>query len=298
MAKKVWLIVGAVLVVIGLGLFLAVMAAHHWDLSALGVPTHETTYQVKEEFQRIQIDTDTADIVFVPSADGTCSVICDETAKETYSVSVVNDTLLIQHRDTRKWYEFFGFRGKSRLIVHLPKQQYVSLLIGESTGDVEIPGDFSFDSISITASTGRLSLADVSAGEINLAVSTGRVALKNVRCAGDVRIGVSTGRTELENVTCRNLTSTGSTGRIEMKNVIASGKLSVERSTGDVKLDRCDAAEIRIETSTGDVTGTLLSEKIFFTDTDTGSVRVPKTTTGGTCEITTDTGDIILEIVK
>ena len=36
----------------------------------------------------------------------------------------------------------------------------------------------------------------------------------------------------------------------------------------------------------------LFSDKIFFASTDTGSVNVPKTTTGGRCEITTDTGDI------
>ena len=51
-----------------------------------------------------------------------------------------------------------------------------------------------------------------------------------------------------------------------------------------------------VNTSTGDVNGTLLSEKIFITDTSTGRVSVPKTTSGGKCEITTSTGDINIGI--
>ena len=52
-----------------------------------------------------------------------------------------------------------------------------------------------------------------------------------------------------------------------------------------------------VETDTGDVTGSLLSDKVFITKSDTGSIDVPKTVTGGKCEITTDTGDIKIEII-
>ena len=59
--------------------------------------------------------------------------------------------------------------------------------------------------------------------------------------------------------------------------------------------DRCDAAELSITTDTGDVKGTLLSDKVFIARTDTGRVHVPETTNGGKCKITTSTGDIIFE---
>ena len=51
-----------------------------------------------------------------------------------------------------------------------------------------------------------------------------------------------------------------------------------------------------IKTSTGDVEGTLLSEKIFSIHTSTGKVKVPNTNNGGTCEIKTSTGDIEIQI--
>ena len=82
-----------------------------------------------------------------------------------------------------------------------------------------------------------------------------------------------------------------------MINTVASEKLSIERTTGDVKLDRCDAAELWIKTDTGDITGTLLSDKIFFAETDTGRVDVPKSLIGGKCEVVTDTGDIKFRVI-
>ena len=111
-------------------------------------------------------------------------------------------------------------------------------------------------------------------------------------CRGDAKIGVSTGEASVTDVSCNQFASQGNTGDICLKNVRAAGKCSVERSTGDVRFDGCDANSLFVKTDTGDVSGTLLSEKVFVTQTDTGRVQVPKTTAGGLCEITTDTGDI------
>ena len=83
---------------------------------------------------------------------------------------------------------------------------------------------------------------------------------------------------------------------LEMNKVLATDGFFIERSTGDVELEDCDAEEISIETDTGDVSGSLLTEKIFFVSTDTGDVEVPKSTSGGRCEITTDTGDVEIAI--
>ena len=81
-----------------------------------------------------------------------------------------------------------------------------------------------------------------------------------------------------------------------MVRVIAENKFSIERSTGNVKFDGSDAAEIFVKTDTGDVTGSLLTDKVFIAQTDTGDVDVPKTVTGGRCEIMSDTGNIKIKI--
>ena len=81
-----------------------------------------------------------------------------------------------------------------------------------------------------------------------------------------------------------------------MENVIAADSFTIERTTGDVTFDRCDASEIFVKTDTGDVRGSLLSEKVFIAQTDTGSVTVPRVGSGGMCQINTDTGDIFITI--
>ena len=57
-----------------------------------------------------------------------------------------------------------------------------------------------------------------------------------------------------------------------------------------------DGSEIFIETSTGDVIGSVLSEKVFTVETSTGRKSAPNTTSGGICKITTSTGDAIVTI--
>ena len=78
--------------------------------------------------------------------------------------------------------------------------------------------------------------------------------------------------------------------------MFAAETISIERSTGDVGFDRCDAGALEIATGTGDVAGSLLSDKVFIARSGTGRINVPETTSGGTCRIHTDTGDIHIEV--
>lgn len=150
----------------------------------------------------------------------------------------------------------------------------------------------------IAASTGDIHVENVSASTLDLSVTTGFITVAKTTCREDMKIHVSTGKAVLADITCNNLTSSGSTGNISLKNVIATVKMSITRSTGDIKFDRCDAAEIFAETNTGDVVGSLLTNKVFITHTDTGKVDIPKTSDGGKCEIRTDTGNIIITVPK
>ena len=165
-----------------------------------------------------------------------------------------------------------------------------------STGGVSVESISCTNALKIKTSTGSIRAKDLSVGAMELSASTGKITSASVVCAGDMSIRVDTGKTYLADVICKNLTSSGDTGDISLTSVVAKEKISIERDTGDVKLDASDAAELCIVTDTGDIKGTLLSEKIFFYKTDTGDVSLPKTTSGGICDITTDTGDISIEI--
>ena len=275
---KIWLIAAYCLILVGLILFAGAMTQNDWDFRKLSTEKYETnTYAITEEFNNISLNTDTADIIFRISKNGKCKVECYEEEKAKHTVTVKDDTLIIQLNNKKSWYDYVGINFTSpKIMVYLPESDYNNLSIKEDTGDIRIE--------------------NISTKALELSTSTGDITLSNISCKEDIDINVSTGKTSLTDIKCKNMRTSESTGDITLKNVIATEKFSIETDTGDVRFESSDAAEIFIETDTGDIIGSLLTDKIFITHTDTGRVDVPKTVTGGRCEITTDTGDIILKI--
>ena len=274
------------------------MAMLNWDFSKLSTTKFETNeYVIQEAYHNISVNTNTADLVFVPSENEACSVVCFEQEKLKHCVAVKDGTLEIQVSDTRKWYDYIGFYfGSPKITVYLPECQYGALTIRSATGHVNIPKDFQFESMDITENTGTVANYASASGHMKIKTSTGRICVENLSAAA-LELSVSTGDISVSNVRCQSLTSHGNTGTIALQNVIAKESFSITRSTGNVKLDGCDAATLFIKTDTGNVSGSLLSDKVFLTQTDTGSIHVPHTTAGGKCEIITDTGNIKIEII-
>lgn len=312
---KIWLIVAAALILIGSLLFVGGMAMFKWDFSKLStVKYNAVDYEIDGKYKNISVVTKSADVMFVLSDDAKTKVDCYEQQNLKHSVTVKDGTLVIEVVDTRKWYEYIGINFGNKIIITIPKGEYGSLLIDAHTGKIEIPEELKFENAQINTSTGnvlsracvlnalvvktstgKIKLEGVTVGSAKLSVSTGDVELSDIVCDGDLNVKVSTAKVCLDNVKCNNFTSNGNTGDVDFKKVISTGTFTIERSTGDVKFDECDAAEIFVTTDTGNVKGTLLSDKIFITNSDTGKVEVPHSTTGGKCEITTDTGNIIFK---
>ena len=319
MSKKIkaLLFIAALLVLLGAVLFVGVMSIMKWDFKGLVTTKYETnTYELTEDFHNISLKSNTADICFVPAEDGVCKVVCYEETNAKHAVSVQDEILTIRIDIQKKWYHYIGIQaGTPKLTVYLPKTEYGLLNIQNSTGEVEIPKNFQFEamdisvstgtvknyasangSVKISATTGAVTVENISASELEISVSTGNVKASGIACQRGASLIVSTGRAELTDITCNHLYSKGNTGDITLRNVIAENGFSIERSTGDVKFINSDAAEIYVETDTGDVSGSLLTEKVFIIETDTGDIDVPKSINGGKCEIITDTGDIEITI--
>lgn len=335
---KIWLTVAISLFLIGCTVVVTALSLSDWRLSALSTDHFVTnTHKLNNEFDAITVITNTASVLLVPVDGKECTVDCYELENELHSVTVKDGALVIEVLDTRKWYHHIGIGFTSpKITVSVPRGAYGALSVRSDTGDVQIPRELTFSSIEVLNSTGditaRASASDrikiktdtgnvfvenVSTGALELAVTTGNVTVSSVNCVGAVSLRASTGKTSLTDLKCDSIVSGGSTGEITLTRVSVNARLSIERSTGDVHLDNCvaneisidtdtgdvrlslsDAATIRIQTDTGDVTGSLLTEKIFVTETDTGRVSVPTSTSGGKCEITTDTGDIRLTIAN
>ena len=276
--KKGWLIAAAVLVVGGL--LMVGGAVYFCDLdfhqfNTLKYEMHST--DIDPEFEQIDIDASVAAVSIELSPDGNCRMDCYEPSKMKHSAQVENGVLKI--REVQKWEGGFGIdMEEPTLTLYLPKDQYAALKLMVDTGDIRVPKIFTFDRVQIGSDTGDV---DFQAGVTSQA-----------------QFKTDTGTVKAVGVSCGNFTAESDTGEILLENVIASGTLDVTSQTGDVRLKECDGAEIYITTDTGDVKGTILTEKVFLTETDTGEVNVPKSLTGGRCEITTQTGDIDIMIAQ
>ncbi len=275
---KIWLIVATSLCVLGITIFVGAMTIMKWDFKKLSTTTYQTNeYQIEQEFKNITIITDTANIKIETLDIEQAKVTCFEEEKLFHSVNVENETLIIELKDNKKWYNHIGINFyTSKITLSLP--------------------NVNFENVNVKTSTGNISVERLNSNSAEFSVTTGKVTVKNSNFTKLLNVKVSTGVTNLENITCKNLTTYGNTGDITLKNVIASEKFDIKRTTGDIKFDRSDSYEIKVSTNTGNVKGTLLSEKIFNVETDTGKKQVPNTTSGGICEITTNTGDVIITI--
>ena len=314
---RIWLIAAAVLTVLGLILIAGAMLLSGGNLSGWNTETLVTnSHSVSGDFAEISIETDTADVLLLPSDDASCKVVCKEFADEIHTVSVLNGVLSVRLTQERKWYDSIGIGTENPAVtVYLPQSAYAGVSLKTATGDVEIRDGFVFGSVGvststgdvkccaavsgvveISAGTGDITLEENSVGSLNLSASTGRISVHSAACAGDIRIHVTTGDVSLRDVACASLITDGGTGDLNLNRVTAADRFSIERSTGDVEFAYCDAGEIFIKTTTGDVEGSFLSDKVFVIESNTGDIEVPKTMTGGLCEITTDTGDIEIDI--
>ena len=276
-AKKFWLIAGSALVIIGFLMFGGIMTVLGWDFTKISTSKFKTNaYDISEEYKNIQIYTETASVVFLPSQDAKTSVVIYEQTNVEHSVEVKDGILSIKMIDMRKWYQHIGTNLSSpKITVYLPSEEYGALSVECTTGDISLEG--------------------VMADNIELSLSTGKISLSAIRC-NELKFNVSTGRSVLDDVQCKALFSEGTTGNVSLNSVIVEENLSIKRTTGSIEFLNCDAGELFIKTTTGDVKGCLLTEKIFITHTSTGQINLPPTRGGGKCEITTSTGNITVEL--
>ena len=307
MTKKarVWLIIAAVLMVLGLVCCGIAINLAKGDFTVFSTAEYQTKeYELSEDYIAISVSTDTADIVFHPSTDGKTRLICRENVKRPHSVSVEDDFLKISVQDLTKWHDHISigsFYEQEVIDIYLPRDTYNALYIDTDTSDVSISKGFLFMTMDIKTDTGDVVCSSPAAGDMEISTSTGDITLKELNDAGMPDLETNTGDISLTDVNCLSLAIESSSGDITLKNVCANTftAMVISTGTGDVELISCDGYSIEIETDTGDVRGSLLSEKRVFAESDTGDIDIPPLPDEfglGFCRVETDTGDIRIEI--
>lgn len=357
-AKKIAIIVAVSMIAVGFVSIVGSLAFVRFDATKLNTMEWETkTYAVEDSFTNISVQGGDATVSLVPATDGNCKVVCTENEVIYDKVAVVDNTLMIERVDESKWYNNIGLHfGEIEITVYLPESEYEALFIDNSSGRIDVQGDFTFaeaevmnssgkieftadvngalkientsggiyvgdnsvESLSVKGTSGSIEVMNVVAmGDVEVNGSSGGIDVSKVECAnlsvanssgslrlseivanGDVNVEGTSGGVHIDDVECANLTGSNSSGKINCTDVIATGDINLKNSSGGIALEACDAANLKLSATSGSIRGTLLTEKIFQADATSGSVDVPKTTSGGVCEVTTTSGSIKMSIVE
>ena len=258
-------------------------------------------YVLEDSYSKIDVDIVTADLTFKPAQDGKTKVVSVEKEKIHHTANVSNDALVIREQDDRKFYEkWFGFMGRMKLTVYLPESTYSELKIEVTTGDTLVEDSFTFDKLNIKSTTGDAKLSNISGSSANIKITTGSVTLNNYNLSGSLDADTTTGDYRFDNVKCNYAKLHTTSGDYNLNELIVNGEfnsnepnLDVTGTSSDIIFKNCDARNIFMKTTTGDIKGNFLSEKDITFEKTTGSARVDSNSSAADkCFVKTTTGDI------
>lgn len=248
------------------------------------------TYDISDSFSGIRVEIDAADLNILPTTGG-ARVIC----KGNFAVEVKVGVLqVVETNEPEDWLEKIFTKNDYEATIYLPEAEYETLVVYCDTGDVDID-DVKAKATTVVVDTGDVELSGLTSDTITASGDTGKMKLSGIDCAS-LKAENDTGKIEITNARAEHMSIEADTGDIKLDSVIATGKLTISVNTGDVNFRDCDGGEVYITANTGDVKGSFLTDKIIFAESDTGKISIPKLTSGGKCEITTNTGDIIITV--
>ena len=263
-----------------------------------GLSCEMKAFEVTEAFSDIHVEDTECSVRILRAADDKCKVICPEKQDGSiyHTVTVSDGVLRIQRHDAGKWYQYIGISFDIPDVeVYLPEEAYGKLAVHSVAGSIQVDDGFIFESASLESTSGGIRMLSEVKEELTAETASGRITIENASPERFSAKSIS-GRIALCCIRSGEITARTTAGKIELTDTVAEKNLHAKSVSGGVALDGCDGGSIRIETTSSSVKGTLLSDKIFVTESTSGSVRVPRSAAGGECGITTTSGSIDIEI--
>ncbi len=273
-AKKIAIIIAVSMMALGLIFIVGSLAFVRFDATKLNTKEWETkTYAVEDSFTNISVYGGDAAVSFVTAADGNCKVVCTENEVIYDKIEVVNNTLTIERVDESKWYNNIGLHfGEIEITVYLPESEYEALFVDNSSGRIDVQGDFAFAEAEVMNSSGRINfMADVkgalkventsggiyigenSVGSLSVNGTSGSIEVMSVVAAGDVQVTGSSGGIGVSKVECANISVANSSGVLRLSEIVATGDVNVEGTSGGVHLVDVECANLTGSNSSGKI---------------------------------------------
>jgi DUF4097 and DUF4098 domain-containing protein YvlB len=157
-------------------------------------------------------------------------------------------------------------------------------------------GDCTAATADLETTSGEIRVRTVTLDSLTAQTGSGGICMESVTVIEATDLETTSGEITLLYTTCGTLTAETGSGGIDLTDTTVTGHIQAETTSGSIRFARADAETLDLKTNSGSVKGSLLTPKIFYTDTTSGSVDVPKSTEGGLCEIQTTSGSIRITI--
>lgn len=165
-----------------------------------------------------------------------------------------------------------------------------------SLGGKTVDGDCTATTAELKTTSGEIRVRTVTLDSLTAQTGSGDIHVESVTVTEATDLETTSGEIALLYTACGTLTAETGSGSIDLTDTTVTGHIQAETTSGDIRFARADAATLSLKTTSGSVKGSLLTPKIFYTDTTSGSVDVPRSTEGGLCEIKTTSGDIRITV--
>ncbi|MBE6634635.1 MAG: DUF4097 domain-containing protein [Ruminococcaceae bacterium] len=288
------LIVAASLLLVG-GLIFLVLSLN--ADSIFSVTLTERTQDIPEGITSIEVDTEVYDIEVVRASDKPFLKV-NENSRRPVMIYTSGTSLVIEEMEDESIAGFFA-RAFSRIkdcriTLYIPDTEFDLFDISTETGNIAIEDSFKAKKTELESETGNITLTGASTGALDISTETGNILIDSVTALA-AEIETDTGNISLIDSSAESLNAESDTGNLSISNSSVQKSTDISTATGNVTLNVFSSAGITVETDTGDVSGRLSCEMIFYARSTTGKVSVPKSTSGGLCDIRSATGDITFE---
>lgn len=163
-------------------------------------------------------------------------------------------------------------------------------------GGKTVDGDCTATTAELRTTSGEIRVRPVTLDRLTAHTGSGDIHVESVTVTETAELMTASGEIALLYTACGALTAETGSGDVELTDTAVTTHLQAKTTSGSIRFTRADAATLSLKSTSGSVKGSLLTPKIFHTDTTSGSVSVPKSTEGGLCEIQTTSGSIHVTI--
>lgn len=318
MDRKRWIAIGFACLVVGLSIIFG-MGKHYGfkrPVSNSGETWSTVEHEIKEPFDSVVIDAGSRDLNILPSADGGCRLIGQETAEQYWTAEVRDRVLQVKWISESKGFsvsfdiseeeeavlslpdgllrEISGSTGSGDL--HLEKLRVTGIELESGSGDMALSG-LEAETIRLESGSGELFLENISAKSLTAVSSSGDQHLEKLTLSGELSLESSSGGIRVEELRAASGSIRSSSGDQELQQLQITGELRLESGSGEIEFDRLTVSSARVETGSGDVRGSVTAPMDFRASSGSGSVKVPESRDeAGDFIVKTGSGDIKISV--